>query len=200
MIHPTNTAELTKALDTWIAGSKVWSDVAHKTFVEMAEKARQDVVMKGDFSFVHAFRKQFAIGEPTQPLNGRTLETQFYILMQTIQDHFMKFGREYERERKRASYMEMLRSGRKEEFLVILRSHLGVTYNDDHCLTQEVWQTFNKEEKAREERQREEEQQQKLAEYRKLREVRDIETEAKRRIAQAAFEQAVQAKMRELMK
>jgi hypothetical protein len=120
-------------------------------------------------------------------------------MMQPVHEHFNRFARDYELATKRTTYIEMLRSGRKEEFLVILRSHLG-KHDSDHTLTQDVWRVFNEEEKARQEREREEEQQQKLASFRKLREVRDIETEAKRRIAQAAFEQAVQAKMRELMK
>ena len=197
MLNFNEKMSMIKALDAAIVASKSWSDVAHKTFADMAEKARDDVTLRGDFSFIRAFRIQFGIGEPTQPLNNRTLETQFNIMLQPISAHFAKFAREYEQAAKRTMYMDMLRSGRKDEFIQIMRSCLGV-HNSDQVLTQECWRDFNAEERERERQRQEEESRARLANARVLKQRQDIEAEAKRRIEKEMFETEVEAKVREL--
>lgn len=197
MLDHNDKMTMTKMLDNAITASKGWSAAAHTTFTDLAEKARNDVVTKGDLTFIGKFREQFGIAGQTQTLNDRTLETQFVLVMQPVHAHFGRFAAQYERDRKRASYLEMLRSGRKEEFLVILRSHLGVV-NDDFNLTQEVWQTFNKEEQMRQQCEQNDLRKVQLEKLKERQLVQRIEAEAKRRIEQEAFEAAVQAKMREL--
>lgn len=209
MVHPSVTIELTKALDRWIGASKTWSEVAHKTFVEMAGKAREDVITKGDFSFVRQFRMQFGIGDEGRPTNGMTTETEFNMRMQPIQDHFGKFAREYEKAAKRSMYIEMLRSGRTDEFIQIMRGvqkdqadkarlhPWGVDVSDCDMM-QKVWQEFNADEQARQRRQQEEENRIRIEAVRAVNLQRSIEAEARRRIEHETFEAKVQAKIQEL--
>lgn len=184
-------------MDRAIETSKAWSTTAHKTFEEMATKAHDDVVLKGDFSFLWQFRKEFGITTQVPPLNGYVLESQFSTLLLSISQHFNSLAQEQERVNKRSMYLDMLRSGRKDEFIEIMRSHIGV-HSADHVLTQSVWQEFNAEEKARQRQKQEEENRARLASLQALKQQQAIEAAAKRRIEQEKFEAAVAAKVQEL--
>lgn len=208
MLHHNDKMTMIKALDTAIATSKTWSDVAHKTFAEMAEKARDDVTQRGDFSFIRTFRVQFGIGEPTQPLNNRTLETQFNIMMQPICEHFSKFAREYEQATKRKAYLDLLTTD-KDAFVAAMQKEQQIhnqtmtanmwgTGNPDYGLMQEVWRDFHVKEREREQQRQQEDARARLAHAQALKQQRAIEEEAKRRIEKERFEAEVEAKVREL--
>lgn len=199
---------MTKALDTAIASSKAWSEVAHKTFAEMAEKAREDVTLRGDFSFLRAFRMQFGIGEPTQTLNNRTLETQFILMLDPVHVHFGKFAREYDQANKRMRYMELLKTD-KPKFVEMMQSEQRIhsekmTLNrwgaghPEYGLMQEVWTEFHAAEKVRQQQVEVDKRKQQQEVLRRHQEQQRIVAEAKRRLEQEAFEAAVQTKMREL--
>jgi hypothetical protein len=209
MMHPATQAELKKWMDRAIGTSKTWSTTAHKAFEEMATKAHDDVVLKGDFSFLWQFRKEFGITTQVPPLNGYVPESQFSTLLLSISQHFNSLAQEYERTNKRSMYLDMLRSGRKDEFIQIMRgvqkeredkmkANAWSTDTTDSELLQKVWQEFNAEEQARQRQQQEEENRARLASLRALKQQQAIEAEAKRRIEQEKFEAAVAAKVQEL--
>lgn len=116
------------------------------------------------------------------------------MLMNPVLEHFRNIRIQEEDTEKRKMYMEMLRSGRKDEFVEHMQRHIRER-DPDMGITQEIWQKFHSEERGRQEAER---QRVLSATAKENAQLRRVEEEAKRRIAQEEFEAAVQAKIREL--
>ncbi len=208
-----NTSQMLSGLvEKAITTSKQWSPVAHKRFVEMVEKHRNDIMTKGDLSFINEFRTEFGIPEApagNYGLGGPTLETTFIKMMQPIWEHFGKIAREYEQQQLRESYLAMLRSGRKDELLALMQveqerintnRRMDIRYPDSlelQCM-QAALQQINQEEALRIRKEQDDQRMLQATRLQEIKRQREIEAEAKRRLEREKFEAAVQAKMNEL--
>ena len=203
---------ITVQLEKAIAASRNWSDVAHTTFAELAQKHREDIIVRGDLTFIRLFREQFGIAEePTGSygLGGPTKETEFIKAMQPINNHFAKFARLYEQQRLLKSYLDMIRNGRKDELIALMQveqerinasRRVGNMHADNVELQgmQKALQQHNQEEALRLQKEQQDQQRIKMIEFQEIKRQREIEAEAKRRIERENYEAAVRAKMAEL--
>ncbi len=179
--------------DRTIQAAANWPEEDRKAFTEMAEASRDAFVTKGDWTFVNEFCAARRI--PTGGCASHcTPETNFIMFMNPVWEHFRRLRVQKEDAEKREMYENMLKSGRKDEFVEHMQRHIRER-DPDMGITQEVWQKFHAEEQHRELHERQVQNMKRNAEIMRL---ARIEEEAKRRIAAEEFEAAVQAKIQEL--
>lgn len=178
-----------------------WPEDDRKEFTEMAEASREAFVTKGDWTFVNEFcaKRGIATGGCASHC---TLETNFIMLMNPVWGHFSGLRAKKEDAEKREIYINMLKSGRKDELeqmILALRKDLSerrsidITCREDPEIArmEGVLAEFMKKDAMRKYLNQ---QAQNMGTIR----LAQIEAEAKRRVVQEEFEAAVQAKVREL--
>lgn len=182
-----------------------WPEEDRKEFMQMAEASREAFVTKGDWTFVNEFcaKRGIATGGCASHC---TPETNFIMLMNPVWGHFSGLRAKKEDTEKREIYMNMLKSGRRDELeqmILTLRKDLGERRSVDiYCREdpemsrmESVLAEFVKKEAVRKYH---EQQAQNMKQHEETARLARVEEEAKRRIEQEGFEEAVQAKVREL--
>lgn len=192
-------------LDRTILAAADWPEEDRKAFVEAAEAARDVFVTKGDWTFVNEFCSKRGI--PTGGCASHcTPETNFIMLMNPVWGYFSGIRAKKEDAEKREMYMNMLKSGRRDELeqmILVLRKDLSARRNVDiHCCEdpemgrmESVLAEYLKKEAMRKYH---EQQTQNTKQHEETARLARVEEEARRRIAQEGFEAAVQAKVQEL--